>query len=150
MMAGIYSLHREVIVMIASYADLLRTAAQQPQPQRLLFVFTKAELPPDHSSIQKQRFENQQGGELLPIMCVDKLTEELGDFDGLVAESKHMGKAWDIVFVSTMSGKSGVAPTSKEADRPLDSMIESIKSGNISHYLAFNLSGELVHFSAIG
>ena len=30
--------------MITSYADLLRTAAQQQQPQRLLFVFTKAIL----------------------------------------------------------------------------------------------------------
>ena len=136
--------------MITSYADLLRTAAQQQQPQRLLFVFTKAELPQEHNSFQKQQFESQQGGELIPIMCVDKLTEELGSFDDLVAESKYTGKSWDIVFVTTMSGVLGIAPTSKDADRPLDSMIEAIKSGNIGRYLAFNLRGELVQLSAVG
>lgn len=135
--------------MIASYADLLSAAAQQPQPQRLLFVFTKAELPQDHNIHQKQQVESQQGGELTAIMCVDKLTEELGSFDDLVAESKYTGKEWDIVFISTMSGKSGVAPTSQEANRPLDSMIASIKNGNIGNYLAFNQSGELLKFSAI-
>ena len=135
--------------MITSYADLLSAAAQQLQPQRLLFVFTKAELPKDHNIFQKQQVESQQGGELTAIMCVDKLTEELGSFDDLVAESKYTGKEWDIVFISTMSGKLGVAPTSQEANRPLDSMIASIKNGNIGNYLAFNQSGELLKFSAI-
>ena len=49
-----------------------------------------------------------------------------------------------------MSGVLGIAPTSKDADRPLGSMIEAIKSGNIGHYLAFNLRGELVQLSAVG
>ena len=30
---------------IASFEDFLRAARQQPEPQRLLFVFTGAELP---------------------------------------------------------------------------------------------------------
>ncbi|CAN5702038.1 hypothetical protein BH11PSE12_BH11PSE12_14980 [soil metagenome] len=133
--------------MISSYADLLSAAAQQAQPQRLLFVFAKAGLSHGHDSSQKQQFDNQQGGELTAVMCVDKLTGELSDFASLVAESTHTGKNWDIVFVTTMSGQNGIAPDSNAASRPLDMMIESIKNGNIHNYLAFNKAGELVQFS---
>ncbi len=133
-------------MIISSYQDLLSAAKQQPQPQRFLFTFAKAELPHGSDEQEKKRFENQQGGALTAVMCVDKLPEELSDFEHLVAESKHTGKTWDIVFVTTMSGKAGTAPTSDEASRPLDMMIQSIKNGNIGQYLAFNRSGELVQF----
>jgi hypothetical protein len=133
-------------MIISSYQDLLSAAKQQPQPQRLLFTFAKAELPHGSGEQEKKRFENQQGGALTAVMCVDKLPEELSDFEHLVAESKHTGKTWDIVFVTTMSGQAGTAPTSDEASRPLDMMIQSIKNGNIGQYLAFNQLGELVQF----
>jgi hypothetical protein len=132
---------------ISSFADLLAAAAEQPQPQRLLFMFAKAELPQGHVVSQGQQFENQQGGELRAVMCVDKLPEELSDFEHLVAESKHTGKTWDVVFVTSMSGQGGLAPTSDAASRPLDMMVESLRNGNIGNYLAFNQAGELLQFS---
>ena len=132
---------------ISSFADLLAAAVEQPQPQRLLFMFAKAELPQGQVVSQEQQLENQQSGELRAVMCVDKLPEELSDFEHLVAESKHTGKTWDVVFVTSMSGQGGVAPSSDAASRPLDMMVESLRNGNIGNYLAFNQAGELLQFS---
>lgn len=134
-------------MLISSFKDLLRAAIEQPEPQRLLFMFAKKELPQGHVVSQKSASENQQGGELRAVMCVDKLPEELSDFEHLVAESKYTGKAWDIVFVTSMSGQNGVAPSNEDASRPLDMMVESLRNGNIGNYLAFNRDGELVQFS---
>lgn len=132
---------------ISSFADFLLAARQQPQPQRLLFAFAKAELPPGSDQDQKQRYESRQGGALTAVMCVDKLPQELSDFEHLVAESKHTGKQWDVVFVTSMSGQGGIAPSSEAASRPLDMMVQSIRNGNIGQYLAFNQAGELLQFS---
>lgn len=134
-------------MIISSYADLLSAARAQSQPQRLLFAFARAELPPGSDPDQKQRFESRQGGALTAVMCVDKLPQELSDFEHLVAESKHTGKHWDVVFVTTMSGQNGIAPGSEAASRPLDMMVQSIRNGNIGQYLAFNQAGELLQFS---
>ena len=41
---------------ITSFDDLLRAAKAQPEPQRLLFVFTGAELPADASDTQREQF----------------------------------------------------------------------------------------------
>ncbi len=138
---------RSAIVIISSFADLLAAAVEQPQAQRLLFMFAKAELPSGKTLAQKPVSEHQQGGELRAVMCVDKLPAELSDFPGLVAESKHTGKTWDVVFITSMSGQEGLAPTSDAASRPLDMMVESLRNGNIGNYLAFNQAGELLQFS---
>ncbi|BBI51392.1 hypothetical protein HORIV_38130 [Vreelandella olivaria] len=45
---------------IATFADLLQEARKQPKPQRLLFVFVRAELPDFPDAEQRRRFE--QGG----------------------------------------------------------------------------------------
>ena len=127
---------------ISSFVDLLAAAAEQPQAQRLLFMFAKAEMPQGQVGSL-----SQQGGELSAVMCVDKSPEELSDFEHLVAESKHTGKTWDVVFVTSMSGQGGLAPSSDAASRPLDMMVESLRNGNIGQYLAFNQAGELLQFS---
>ena len=129
---------------ITNYADLLKAAHAQPELQRLLFVFAEAELPGEHTAEQKDKFHARSGGALTPIMCVDKLPHEVLNFADLVEESRQMGKNWDIVFVAGMSGSISAAPTSKDADKPLQTMIESIKSGSIRNYLTFNREGNLV------
>lgn len=131
---------------ISSYTDFIAAAKQQPQPQRLLFVFTAAELPDNASKGQRIRFEAGQGGTLAPIMCVDKLPAELGDFAGLVAESQQMGKHWDVVFASSLSGKAGQVPSGQDADQPLNQMVEMIRQGRLERFLAFNRAGELLQF----
>jgi len=56
-------------------------AKQQPEPQRLLFLFLKASLPEDHGEEEADRFHSGQGGALQPIMCVDKTADELGSWN---------------------------------------------------------------------
>ena len=132
---------------IANFDELLRAARDQPQPQRLLFVFANAVLPDDSTPEQRARFGAGQGGALTPLMSVDKAPEELGTFDALVEESRQYGQDWAIVFVASLSGRDGCAPTRKEADQSLQRMIESIKSGLFGSFIPFDRRGEPVLFS---
>lgn len=104
---------------ISSYEDLLNAANKQDEPQRLLFVFTSAELPDELAKGQEEQFEVQKGGMLTPVKCADKLAGELGAFASLVEESIQAETNWDIVFAAGMSGKSGIAPSSKDAEQHL-------------------------------
>lgn len=99
-------------VNISSFDDLLRAARRQPEPQRLLFV------------------------------SVDKIPEELSTFAALVEESRQFGHDWAIVFVASLPGRDGRAPTSKEADQLLQRMIESIKAGSFGSFIPFDRQGE--------
>lgn len=131
---------------IASFDDLLHAARQQPQPQRLLFVFTAAELPGDATPGQRERFQAGEGGTLTPQMCVDKSPDELSSFDALLEESRRAGPAWDIVFVAALSGSAGRGPTPADAEVPLQRMVESIKSGRIGGFIPFDVRGQPVSF----
>jgi hypothetical protein len=132
---------------ISSFDDLLRAAREQPEPQRLLFVFADAELPDDSTPEQRARFEAGQGGALTPLMSVDKTPEELGSFAALVEESREFGRDWAIVFVASLSGRDGRAPTSQEADRSLHRMIESIKTGSFGSFIPFDRQGQPMLFN---
>mgnify|MGYP001363854839 CR=1 FL=1 len=132
---------------IASFEDLLRAARKQPEPQRLLFVFANAVLPEDSTPEQRARFDAGLGGALTPLMSVDKAPEELDTFDALVEESHQYGQDWAIVFVASLSGRDGRAPTSKEADQSLQRMIESIKTGLFGAVIPFDRRGEPVLLS---
>ncbi|MGX5915366.1 ribonucleotide reductase subunit alpha [Aliidiomarina sp. Khilg15.8] len=129
---------------ISSYSDLIELAQQQPEPQRLLFVFAKAEMPPEPTADQQRRFEQGQGGYLVPVTCVDKPAEEVSQFESLVEESKHTGMDWDMVFVAGMSGMGGITPTSEQAEQPLKMMVEQIKAGTIANFVTFDKSGDAV------
>ena len=131
---------------IASFDDLLRAASQQTEAQRLLFVFTTAELPDDATPEQHARFQAGEGGTLTPLMCVDKSPDELPSFEALLAESRRAGPAWDIVFVAALSGSAGRNPTSTDAAEPLERMVESIKSGRIGSFIPFDVHGRPVRF----
>ena len=127
---------------ISSFDDLLRAARAQSEPQRLLFVFANAVLPDDSTPEQRARFEAGQGGALAPLMSVDKTPEELGTFAALVEESRQFGRDWAIVFVASLSGRDGRAPTSEEASRSLQRMIESIKGGLFGSFIPFDRQGQ--------
>lgn len=132
---------------IASYEDLLRAARGQANPQRLLFVFARAVLPDDSTPAQRADFAAGRGGALEPLMSVDKAPEELGSFAALVEESRQFGPDWSIVFVGSLAGRNGRAPTSAEADRSLQGMIESIKAGMFGPFIPFDRQGAPVLFS---
>ena len=131
---------------ISSFDNLLRAAREQPEPQRLLFVFAKAELSEDSTLEQRARFQAGQGGTLTPLMSVDKAPEMLSTFTALVEESHQFGSDWAIVFVACLPGRDGNAPSSDEADQSLQRMVESIKIGAFASYLPFNQLGQLVQF----
>lgn len=131
---------------ISNFDDLLQAARSQPRPQRLLFVFAGVELPDDSTTEQRERFRAGQGGALVPLMCVDKRPEELGSFSELVQESRQFGQQWGIVFAAAMSGVSNLAPTSEEAEVPLQSMVEAIKRGEHGNFIPFDQNGQPVQF----
>ncbi|MGM0766543.1 MAG: ribonucleotide reductase subunit alpha [Pseudomonadota bacterium] len=130
--------------MISSYNDLLKAAAAEPDPQRLLFVFCRAELPDEASPAEKAAFARGEGGALTPVVCVDKTPEEVSDFGDLVAESRQTGQDWNVVFVAAMSGRGGMKPSSDEAQQPLTMMVESIRLGHVGNYLPLDRNGQAV------
>ncbi len=132
---------------IASFADLLQAARRQPDPQRLLFVFTQPELPPGHTLAEARRFKAGKGGVLTPKMVTDKAADELRDFAELAEESRRTGQDWKIVFVAGLGGREGTMPSSDDAQEPLKRMVASIQNGMVESYLAFDRKGNLVRFS---
>ena len=129
---------------ISTFDDLLAAARQQPQPQRLLFVFAHAELPADATPEQKAAFEAGAGGALVPNVCVDKTPEEIGSFEAFAEEARQFSLDWVMVFAASLSGRNGQLPTSQEAEAPLQQMVELIKAGSISAFIPFDRKGHAV------
>ena len=121
--------------------------AIQADPQRLLFVFTQSELPEDSSQAEEESFKAGVGGNLAPVICVDKVLDELSDFSGLVEESKNTGQDWQIVFIAALAGHLGVMPSSAQAEPALSKMVDSIRQGLIGSFLAFDQQGNVVQFT---
>ena len=131
---------------IHTFDDLLRAARQQPEAQRLLFVFAGAELPDGSTPEQRRRFAARGGGALVPLMCADKTPGEMSTFSALVEESRSLGPEWTIVFVASLGGQRGRAPTREDAETPLRSMVESIRSGSHRSFIPFDRDGRPVLF----
>ena len=120
----------------------------QATTQRMLFVFTHAELPEGPTKGQQEEFKARKGGALKPVMVVDKLASNRVSFASLVEESRQTGQEWEIVFVACMDSKSADATESVEAEEPLKEMVKSIQVGSIGNYLAFNRDGDMVRLKA--
>ncbi len=133
---------------ITSFSDFLAVARTHSltEPQRILLVFAGADLPLDATPRERERFARNEGGELTPLMCVDKSIDELSDFEALVVESVVAGPPWSIVFTAALSGRGGVMPTTKDSQLPLQKMIDAIKVGHLHPMLPFNRNGEIVRF----
>jgi hypothetical protein len=133
---------------IENFDDLLRAARAQTEPQRLLFVFVAAELPADSTPEQRARFEAGEGGALVPLMSVDKDPDDLVSFVSLEQESRRFASYWTMVFVGGLPGRNGRAPTTDEADRALQRMIESVKAGSFGSCIPFDRQGAPVLLSS--
>jgi hypothetical protein len=129
------------------FEQLRQAAAAQPEPQRLLFVFAAAELPPDASPEQRRRFEASEGGALAPVTCVDKGLEDLGTFDELVAEARYTTPHWQVVFIAGLPGQGGKPPSPQQVDGALQAMVDNVKIGRFGAFLALNPAGEMLRFS---
>jgi len=131
---------------LTDFASLLAAARRQDEPQRLLFVFAQKELPDQPTAQQRRRFESGQGGSLRPCLCVDKAPEDLTSFAALAAESAATGLAWDVVFISSLAGRGGIAPNPDQADQPLHFMVQAINDGRVDEFIAFDRSGNTLKF----
>jgi hypothetical protein len=129
------------------FDQLLRAAASQRQPQRLLFVFAAAELPADATPEQRRRFEAGAGGALEPLACVDKDPADLTTFPALVAESRQASPPWHVVFIAALSGQNGRPPTPQQVDDALRAVVEGVRAGRVAGYLALDAGGEPLAFS---
>jgi len=131
---------------LTDFDGLLQAARNQPEPQRLLFVFVCAELPESATADQYGRHERREGGTLRPVLCVDKLPTEVASFRALDDESASTGIAWDLVFVAALDGRGGMAPSNDEAAQPLRLMVNTINDGQVNRFAAFDRDGEPVQF----
>ncbi|RTR04477.1 ribonucleotide reductase subunit alpha [Halomonas nitroreducens] len=127
---------------IRHFTDLLEEARRQPEPQRLLLVLTRAELPDQPSEAQRTRFEAGEGGVLTPVLCVDKTPDELSDMATLVEEARETDADWDILFVGALDDPGREV----DVEPHLQRMVESLKMGSIDRFLAFDRQGEVVSF----
>jgi len=118
--------------MISNFSELLTASAQQDQPQRLLLLFAKAES-------ESKKHKQTQHGTLEPLMCVDKLPEEIISFSELSNEADEVSKEWDFIFTVSLSGQNGKAPSSEDAEPYLNKMTNDLVSGqNIAQYAIFD------------
>ena len=127
---------------IRHFDDLLRAAREEPVPQRLLLVFAGASLPDDASAQQRAEFAAGLGGELAPLMCVDKSPDELADFAALAREAADQGLAWTLVFAGALDG--GGAVSAQQLDAALQTMVDNVRHGRLEQYIPFDREGVAV------
>lgn len=132
---------------IRDFDSFLAAADEQPEPQRLLFVFVKTVLPEDADEAEVARYEAGRGGGLLPVMYVDKQPGEVTDFAALREESRQQGEDWQIVLAAALMGGDGHVPTDEDVDRAFSSIIKNIHAGgDLSGMVAFDRDGDPVQF----
>ncbi len=120
--------------MISNFSDLIKTASDQEQPQRMLFLFAKTE-----SRKSKKKSKQHINGTISPVMCVDKLPSDLSSFKNFVAEADEISKDWDFMIAAGLNGQNGRAPTAEEAEPHLNQMANNLMSGqDMSRYVIFD------------
>ena len=127
--------------MSSLFKQLLDMTEQQEQPQRLLFLFAKAQ------SGKNQK--NYMTGHVEPIMCVDKLPTDLSDFKTLVGEADSIDKTWDFMFIAGLSGQNGKAPSEDDAEPYLNKMSNDIADGqDLSRYVVLDRKEQPIEIAA--
>lgn len=129
-----------------AFEQLVAAAAAQPERQVLLFVFAGAELPADATPAQRASFEAGSGGELTPLMCVEKSLDELSTFEALVEESRTAGPPWQVLFAAGLGGKAGQPPAPQAIEAALKTMVERVKNGAVDAFLAISAKGDQITF----
>lgn len=123
---------------IITFDDLLDEARSQPHAQRLLMVFVQAQLPDFPDAEQRKRFDQKEGGVLVPTVCVDKTPDELEGMNTLIEEAQQAGAEWDLFFVAAMDDPED----DEEIQRQLIRITESLQVGNLGSLIAFDREGE--------
>lgn len=128
--------------MISTFSEFLSAAIEQEEPQRLLFLF--AEIFSEPSSNTGEQHES-----VSPVMCVDKLPEDIESFDALKREADTISKDWNLMITIGLAGKGGMPPSEEEAEPFLDKMANDLTSGSaMSEYIIFDRDERQVEFEA--
>lgn len=131
-----------------SFDAFLAISREQSEPQRLLLVLARKELPEGHTAEQARQFEAGEGGHLAPLAAVDKTASELQSFSSFSSEAGQIVDEWDAVFVAALPGIAGQAPTAKAVDEAVEKMLHAIRNGMIAGYLVFDREGRPLQISA--
>ena len=116
-----------------TFKELLKLTHEQEQPQRLMFLFANAE------STNAKKSKKHQKGTILPVMCVDKLPEELTTFAALKAEADTIEESWNFVFIASLSGENGMTPSEDDAEPFLNKMVNDVQTGNnVGRYVIYD------------
>lgn len=115
------------------FTQLLTMTSEQPEPQRLLFLFAQT----DEKNPKKSK--KHKKGTISPTMCVDKLPTELSTFENLVEEADNISKDWDFIFIAGLSGTNGQPPSEDDAEPFLNKMTNDIASGaDLTRYVVLD------------
>jgi len=70
----------------------------------------------------------------------------IATFDDLLsaARAQPLPQRLLLVFAAALSGKAGRAPSSEDAEKPLQDMVEAIRMGQLQAFIPFNPQGEAV------
>ncbi|NVK21776.1 MAG: ribonucleotide reductase subunit alpha [Kangiellaceae bacterium] len=119
--------------MSEMFNELLQMARNQDQPQRMLLLFAKAD------EVKTKRKGKECKGTIVPVMCVDKLPEELTTFEDIVNEADSVSKEWDFMLIASLSGENQITPSSEDAEPFLNQMTNDVASGNdLTRYVIFD------------
>ena len=123
--------------MISKFSDLLDMATTQDQPQRLLFLFAQADG--SKSAKTNKKKSKPQKGTITPVMCVDKLPQEIATFEKLVSEADGINTDWNFILIAGLSGENGQAPSTEDAEPYLNQMVNGLAAGeDLSRYIIFD------------
>ena len=89
----------------------------------------------------------EKAGELAPLMCVDKDPATLDGFNTLAAEADGFDQPWRLVFAAGLAGGAGQAPDEAAVGQALQRMVESVRTGDIERFIAFDRQGQAVQLS---
>lgn len=130
--------------MTQLFSELLTKTNEQAEPQRLLFLFANTEVK------NPKKSKHHQKGTITPTMCVDKLPEQLTDFDSLVKEADSISKEWNFIFIAGLSGQNGKAPSEDEAEPYLNKMTNDVSSGaDLSRYIILDRKEQAIELQAM-
>lgn len=133
---------------IVDFESFLSYARGSDEPQRLLFILVRVELPEDASEEERRRYEEGRGGGLVPVMYVDKAPGEVADFSTLVEEARAMGEDWHMVLAAALVGEEGAPPGAAEVEETFNGIIQTVQTGgDLSSLLAFDREGDPVVFN---
>ena len=107
---------------LESFADLVSSAARQPEPHRLLFVFIRIDRPDDTPL-------PADGGTLSPVMYTDLLPVPELDFAALKRDADAQTPHWDWVMIGALAGTLGALPAPERAEEVMQTMVRLIESG---------------------